>query len=413
MPLHVLPSLFQHGLRVCEQGVLTVRDDHDYRHGSLGRRESRTVGSWTLNSRTDRMRWEHRPLAATSAGPSSTTTSLAWKAYESSMELCVQCCQLHRKTDPPGPCPAGHAKLSQAERDRRNEAQRGQKAGQSPRKESPGGSPASMKAHISVADACWVLAEQLDDDHPAYYAVSLTAYADEQVLRRGRGSHSKGYAIVSVRTPPSRPHRQQGSGILYECSRAACRTVAYQRLASHPDRVEPCAHVGVVQLQMQLRRKGSPPPASLSLDGCFAHIATGASGMPLPAGLRECMPCGISKEDIAAEHGEEPELAAQTAQVKAPVPWFVPHGFHVQETPPPARWLTFGNMDGDNLVHRHLLYNWKGVTLPSDRTQNAPLRLCTRPHASLSEVLSPRRSALCSSAGTMVSSMCATRTPQT
>ena len=92
--------------------------------------------------------------------------------------------------------------------------------------------------------------------------------------------------------------------------------------------------------------------------------------MPLPAAVRECMPCGISKEDVAAEHGDEPELAAKTAQASVPVPWFVPDGFHVQETPPPAAWLAFCNVDGDKLVQRHVLYNWRGVALPSDRTLN-------------------------------------------
>ena len=85
------------------------------------------------------------------------------------------------------------------------------------------------------------------------------------------------------------------------------------------------------------------------------------------------MPCGISKEDIAAEHGDEPEFAAQTAQAPVPVPWFVPPGFHVQENPPPAEWLAFCNADGAKLEQRHLLYNWRGVALPWDRTRNASL----------------------------------------
>jgi len=166
------------------------------------------------------------------------------------MELCVRCSKLHQRWYE---CSAGHATLSQTERDFRNEAQRMRKAEQGPSKASLERSPASRKAHIPVSEAYWVLAEQRDDDHPAYYAVSLTAYADDQEIHRSRGGFCKGYAIVSVRTPPSRPHRQQGSGIQYECSRAACRTVAFQRLASHPDRVEPCPHIRVVQLRMQLR----------------------------------------------------------------------------------------------------------------------------------------------------------------
>ena len=46
----------------------------------------------------------------------------------------------------------------------------------------------------------------------------------------------------------------------------------------------------------------------------------------------------------------------------APIPWFVPEGFTVQEEPPTSEMLTFDNDAGDALLGRHIMYCWDGVS---------------------------------------------------
>ena len=122
----------------------------------------------------------------------------------------------------------------------------------------------------------------------------------------------------------------------------------------------------------------------VSLDGCLAHVASGSSRWAC-GGLRQCEPCGFSKQDVEAEsrsyvsahtdeshpgahmNEAEPKAAppvrrssrlAGPSGLQVPQEWFVPDGWRVQQKAPDAEVLDDLEEALTVLLNKRIMYNW-------------------------------------------------------
>ena len=353
------------------QGVLSLPLQ---RQGPLGHVVSRLETDWKRGMPCEEA-WEYAKDAEVAA-------AAGWNGYVNPMTACLSCFELSvRRSGKPGnstrcACSSGGngwKPMPQGVRDARAAQALASAPARSPR--SPRATPRTTWQEPAGATGSKLLSSS---SAQMYVAVPRVLHG---VGRRDR------WVIVWLKLTSS---GGQASWV-GTCSHPDCVTERQVRLASGIAHVS-CEHVEAASSEWAIDegdgwgaalRCKAVMDVQVSLDGCLAHVASGSSRWAC-GGLRQCEPCGFSKQDVEAEsrsylsarmdeadpgaHTDGAESGAAPVRrssrlagssgLTAPQEWFLPDGWRVQQKAPDAEALDNLEVALVVLVDQRIMYNW-------------------------------------------------------
>ena len=318
------------------------------------------------------------------------SAAVHWKSYANKMTVCFSCFELSvRRSQGVGTkcgCSEGNGwkPMPQTVRDAKAAQARASAQARSPScSASPPVTPRSTRARRGQPagpTGCKLLSAASDSSSNSGDGSTAQMYVAVPRVLRGVGRRDR---WVIVRLELNSSGHWVGT-----CSHPECVCERQVRLASGAA-LGLCEHLeaaksefvrdGVSDRWSIALREQEIKNVTISLDGCLAHVASGASRWAC-GGLRQCEPCGFSKQDVEAEGrsyvGAHPpgahtnEAASEAAPVRrssrlagpsglqVPQEWFLPDGYCVQQKAPDAEALDELEVAQMVLVNRRIMYNW-------------------------------------------------------
>ena len=377
------------------QGVLSLPRQ---RQGPLGYVVSRLATEWRRGMPCEEA-WEFTKAAEVDA-------SACWKSYRHSMKVCLSCFELSvHQSEMPGmstrcACSSegnGWKPMPQTMRDTKAAQARATAQARSPPRSPPVATRSPRRRQPAGPTGCKLLSFS-DSSSTSGDGSTAQMYVAVPRVLHGVGRRDR-WVIVRLALDSSGQASSVGT-----CSHPECVSERQVRLASGSTHVS-CEHVEAARSECMSYGGGELPVGwgaalarraamdrEVSLDGCLAHVASGSSRWAC-GGLRQCEPCGFSKQDVEAEsrshvsahtdelhpgaHTDESHPGAHTNEAEskaAPVRrssrlaglsglqvphcWFVPEGWCVQQKAPDAEALDDLEEALKFLLNKRIMYNW-------------------------------------------------------